>query len=139
MLLDTNVISELMRPEPDPSVLLWFQVRPRESVSLCSVTRFELFAGVMALPVGRRRTSLLKSLGDILDAEFRTPCLPFDRNAAEVCAEIVTHRQRMGAPMDLGDAQIAAIALVNGLPLVSRNVKDFARVPGLEVINPWDA
>ncbi|MDP1822424.1 MAG: type II toxin-antitoxin system VapC family toxin [Archangium sp.] len=138
MLLDTNVVSELFRPDPEPNVLLWFQARARESVFLCAVTRSELLVGVMGLPHGKRRAGLLKSLGDILDAEFRTPCLPFDLNAAELCAELVSHRKRIGKPIAIEDAQIAAIALVHGLPVVTRNVSDFQRLPGLEVINPWE-
>ena len=126
-----------MRAEPEPNVLLWIQAR--ESLYLCAVTHLELWEGVMALPQGNRRTGLLRSLSGILEAEFRTPCLPFDRNAAEICAEIMSHRRRVGAPIQLEDAQIASIALVHGLALVTRNVKDFARIPGLEIINPWDA
>lgn len=139
MLLDTNVVSEIMRRDPDPNVLLWLQARARESLYLCAVTHFELLEGVMALPQGKRRAGLLESLSGILDAEFRTPCLPFDRHAAEICAEIMSHRRRVGARISLEDAQIASIALVHGLPLVTRNVKDFARIPALEVLNPWDA
>lgn len=139
MLIDTNVVSELFRPEPEPNVLLWFQARPRASVFLCAVTRFELLVGVLGLPHGKRRARLLDSLNQILESEFHTPCLPFDLNAAEVCAELVSHRARVGLPIKLEDAQIAAIALVNGLPLATRNVKDFARLPGLEVLNPWAA
>jgi predicted nucleic acid-binding protein len=139
MLLDTNVVSELMRPEPDPNVLLWLQARARQSVFLCAVTHFELLEGVMSLPQGKRRAGLLRSLTDILDAEFRTPCLPFDQRAAEICAEVVSHRSRVGHRIQLEDAQIASIALVHGLAVVTRNVKDFAKIPALEVLNPWDA
>ena len=139
MLLDTNVVSELYRPVPDPNVLRWLQAPERQPFFLCSVTRFELLVGVMALPIGKRRSGLLKSLNHILDTQFMTPCLPFDLNAAEICAELVSHRQRLGAKIATEDAQIASIAIVNGLSLATRNVRDFDRLPGLEVINPWEA
>ena len=138
MLLDTNVVSELCRPVPDPNVLRWLQTYERQPFFLCSVTRFELLVGVMALPNGKRRSGLLKSLNDIIDAQFKTACLPFDLNAAEICAELVNHRKRLGVRIAIEDAQIAATAIASGLPLATRNVRDFERLPGLEVMNPWE-
>ncbi len=131
MILDTNVISELMRPAPAPAVLEWF-LEPRE-LYVTAVTRSELLLGVALLPAGKRRSRLTSVLLEMFDTHFAGRCLSFDSAAADVFAEL----RALRAPISTEDAQIAAIALVHGLPLVTRNVKDFARISGLSLINPW--
>lgn len=135
MILDTNVISELMRPAPAPAVLEWF-LEPRE-LYVTAVTRGELLLGVALLPAGKRRSRLTSVLLEMFDTHFAGRCLSFDSAAADVFAELRAQRARQGDPMSTEDAQIAAIALAHGLPLVTRNVKDFTRISGLSLINPW--
>jgi predicted nucleic acid-binding protein len=134
MLLDTNVISELLRPAPSPAVLSW--LREPRALYLSAVTRTELLLGV-ALPAGRRRTRLDALLHETFDERFAGRCLPFDSAAADFCAFLRAHRLRAGLPISTEDAQLAAIALAQELPLVTRNTRDFRGIPGLEVINPW--
>lgn len=138
MLLDTNVISELLRPAPSAAVMAWFLAN-RAPLYMSAVSRAELLLGAALLPAGRRRRGLEAGLREMFDLRFRARCLPFDAGAADRYAELKGRRTRSGRPISTEDAQIAAIAQFQQLPLVTRNAKDFVHLPGLEVINPWDA
>ncbi len=137
MLVDTNVFSELLRKEPDPQVLLWFSVREPGSLFTCATCRQELLTGLLTLPAGKRRDVLLKETDRLLE-EFQMPCLPYDGLAAALCADVLTLRRRLGVPIHVEDAQIAAVAIANGMPVVTRNVADFSRIPELKIINPFE-
>lgn len=136
IVLDTNVVSELMRSTPDPGVLAWVDGQTARSVAITAVTAAELAVGVTLLPRGKRRAAIGAAV-DRAVAQF-TPRLvwPFDLDAVGRYAEIVVTRTRAGRPIDALEAQIAAICVARGAGLATRNTRDFEGV-GLEVIDPW--
>lgn len=137
ILLDTNVLSELMRPAPDRRVIRWLDVQSERDVWISAITVAEIRLGISLLP-GRRRKSLLMDLAEqVFQEDFTDRCLPFDYDAALAYARVVPERNRQGRPIIVEDAQIAAIALVADLTLVTRNTKDFSGIKGLKLINPW--
>jgi len=136
ILLDTNVLSELMRPVPNARVLSWFQ-QQKLPFHTSSITRAEILLGIALLPAGKRRNALAEAAGSMFAEEFAHRCLPFDDHAAEEYALLVAARHRAGLPISTEDGQIAAIALHHELPLATRNGKDFARIEGLTILNPW--
>lgn len=138
-LLDTNVLSELMREAPAPEVLHWFAAQTPNRLYTCTINQAEILAGIAVLPAGKRRDALARAAQQIFEEEFAGRCLVFDSGSAERFALIIAQRKRMGRPIEAVDAQVAAIALAAHLKLVTRNTKDFAGIDGLEVINPWQA
>jgi len=137
ILLDTNVLSELMRPEPEPNVLHWMDGFDENDVWISAITVSEIRLGIAALPNGKRKTLLLDLTEEMIDQDFSRRCLPFDCDASGKYAAIVSKRKLSGHPITVEDAQIAAIALTAGLTLATRNTKDFVNIDGLEMINPW--
>ncbi|MCH8542319.1 MAG: type II toxin-antitoxin system VapC family toxin [Alcanivorax sp.] len=138
IILDTNVLSELMRPLPDTGVTTWTDRQPQSALFTTTVTQGELLYGVAILPEGERKRALEDTVRQILATHFNTRLLPFDHTAAEAYAHIAASRRRDGNPISQFDAMIAAIAASRGAALATRNVKDFAGC-GIEVINPWEA
>ena len=136
--LDTNVASELMRPEPTPAVAEWIARRDARDVFLTTVSEAELLCGMAILPTGRRRTGLETTMRRWLDHGFGERILSFDSAAARAYADIASMRRRAGRPMGEMDCQIAAICLSLGAVLVTRNERDFQQT-GVSVINPWVA
>jgi len=139
ILLDTNVLSELMRQAPDPRVVRWLDSCPGGEVWVSAVTKAEILLGIRLLPRGRRRDGLADLAGRMFEEDFSGRCLPFDAGAAPRYAEIVATRTRLGSPISVEDAQIAAIARAGGLTLATRNVEDFSGIDGLKVIDPWSS
>jgi hypothetical protein len=137
IILDTNVVSELMRPEPHPAVFAWINSRPKASLHTTTVTQAEVLYGVALLPAGRRRDSLAAAAKAIFSEDFPGRVLPFDA-AAENYAEITAARRRAGSPIEPFDAQIAAIALANNASLATRDTADLADC-GVVIIDPWRA
>lgn len=149
LLLDTNVLSELMRPQPAPSVLAWFarqalappsappSTAPQANFFISSVTQAEILLGIALLPAGKRRAGLAAAADAMFAQDFAGRCLPFDNACSAVYAVLVAQRMALGRPISTEDAQIAAIAVVNGLTLVTRNGRDFDAVADLAVIDPW--
>jgi predicted nucleic acid-binding protein len=137
ILLDTNVLSELMRPLPTPAVVQWLDSWPERDVWISAVTVAEIRLGILLLPADKRQKLLFNLAENMFQEEFADRCLPFDCEAAAAYALIVTQRNRSGRPISVEDAQIAAIAITAGLSLVTRNTRDFSDIDGLEVINPW--
>lgn len=137
-LLDTNVLSELMRPQPDARVLAWFERQQGAVFAVSVITRAEILLGIALLPAGRRRDDLANAAERMFQEDFGGRCLPFDERAADEYAAVVAARTRSGQPVSTEDAQIAAIALTHDLLLLTRNTRDFARIAGLDLINPWD-
>ncbi len=133
-LLDTNVISELTKETPHPSVVAF--LAEQENLWLPSLVIHELEYGVQLLPHGRRRDQLHALLASIVKA-YDDRILPLDRPAAESAARLRAQARRMGRPLDLGDALIAGIAQSNVLTIATRNVGDFDYVE-VAVTNPWD-
>ncbi len=138
ILLDTNVLSELMRREPSPSALAWIDAQPQHDLYISAVTRAEIELGVALLPEGRRKQGLQVAAARAL-AEFHGRCLAFDERAASCYAGLVSHRVRTGRPISVEDAQIAAVALAGGFTLATRNTADFAGIEGLTLIDPFTA
>ena len=136
IVLDTNVISELMRPEPHPAVLAWVAAKPRAMLYTTSINRAEVLFGVASLPTGRRRTAYEAVVAAIFTEELAGRVLPFDGAAAEHYARIVTTRRAAGAPIEGFDALIAATAAAAGFDVATRDVGGFEGC-GLKVINPW--
>jgi predicted nucleic acid-binding protein len=136
IVLDTNVISELMRPRSEPRVIGWADDQAANEVYLTAVTTAELRYGVARMPDGRRRTDLADRLQRAIAEEFASRILSFDDNAAAHYAEIVIDRERRGQPISMADAQIAAICRRHGAGLATRNTKDFAHT-GIDLIDPW--
>ncbi len=138
ILLDTNVLSELMRPKPEPLVLDWFAAQAiRTRFVISAVTQAEILLGIELLPAGKKRSALAEVAHGMFEQEFHGLILPFEGKAAARYAAIVALRSRGGTPISVEDAQIAAIATHHGLPLATRNTKDFAGLPDLALINPW--
>ncbi len=137
-LLDTNVLSELMRAEPAAQVLAWFAGHGARPVYTSSITQAEILTGIALLPDGKRRDALTHTAQAMFSEDFAgARILNFDSAAAEHYALIVASRTRRGRPISTEDAQIAAIALATGLPLLTRNTPDFADISGLTQVNPW--
>jgi len=137
ILLDTNVLSELMRPSPERRVVKWLDARCDSDLWISAVTVAEIRLGLSLLPDGARKTLLLELAKQMFDEDFSERCLPFDCEAALQYGFIVSERTRQGHPISVEDAQIAAIALTSRLVLATRNVKDFTGIKGLRVVDPW--
>ena len=135
-LIDTKVISELMRATPAPSVLNWFSTQDPSTLYLSAVTEAELRTGIAILPAGQRREGLKAALDATLAVDFEGRILPFDTDAAKTYAEIAAGRRSSGRPIPDADCQIAAIARAAGMPVATRNTRDFEGC-GVDVINPW--
>ena len=137
ILLDTNVISELMRAEPAQAVLDWFAKHDAADLFISAVTEAELRTGVAILPEGQRRDRLQLAINGMIDQDFQGRVLPFDSLAAKAYAEIAAQRRASGRPIAEADCQIAAIARATNAPVATRNVKDFDGC-GIRLINPWN-
>jgi toxin FitB len=136
IVLDTNVISEAMRPAPDAAVMAWLRAQPLPEVATTAVSLAEIDYGLCRIPQGRRRKDLEAKLQTFLARGFRDRMLPFDEAAARLYGSIVTIRQGMGRPIDAFDAMIAAIARSRAAAIAARNVADFEGC-GVTVIDPW--
>lgn len=134
--LDTNVVSELMRPKPHPVIASWIAERATSSLFLTAVTEAELRFGLAIMPTGRHREGLASALERMLKTGFANRVLPFDSNAARSYAEIAAARRRVGRPILGADCQIAAIARSQGMAVATRNVRDFEDAE-IEIYDPW--
>lgn len=137
ILLDTNVISELMQPRPDPRVLSWMDSLDPLDVAITAMNEAEILHGLARLPNGRRKQELQASWEAVKADKLIGRIWPFSSEAAHWYGELVSHRERLGLPIDAADAVIAAIALEHGAQLATRNTKDFAALD-LLLINPWN-
>jgi len=136
IILDTNVVSEVLRPIPDNGVLAWLDSLSATEVAITAITAAELSYGVRRLPEGRRRIELSEVIREIITSDFRDRIEPFDVRAADEYAEVVVERERSGQPISKSDAQIAAICRVHDAVLATRNIADFTAT-GIQLINPW--
>jgi toxin FitB len=138
IILDTNVLSELMKPEPSELVLLWISSAPPPSLYTTSITQAEILHGVLLLPSGRRRRAIHDAAVTMFQEDFAGRILAFDEDSALPYAEIASERRRAGRAISHFDAQIAAIARANKASLATRNASDFEGC-GVEIINPWSS
>jgi toxin FitB len=136
IILDTNVISELMRTTPATAVVHWANGRPATSLYLTSITQAEILHGIQLLPRGKRRDTLATAAAAVFEHNFAGRVLPFGSDAAIAYAGIAAARRRAGRPISVFDAQIAAIARAHDADLATRNVDDFEGC-GVDVIDPW--
>jgi predicted nucleic acid-binding protein len=136
IILDTNVISELMRPKPFPHVVAWVAKHAATELATTSITEAEILYGIAILKKSKRRDGLLAASEAMFAEDFAGRIFAFDSDAARVFSHIAAHRRALGRPISHPDAQIAAIAHTRGAKLATRNVEDFAEC-GLEVVNPW--
>lgn len=136
IVLDTNVVSELMRAKPDARVMAWFEQQPAAGLFTTSLTQAEIFYGLALLPDGQRRQALMAAARLMFDEDFIGRILPFDVEAASVYPEIAAGRRQIGKPISQFDAQIAAIVRSRGARLASRNMRDFSDC-GITVADPW--
>jgi hypothetical protein len=136
IVLDTNVVSELMRPAPEPGVLTWLNAQATQELWLNSVVVSELLYGVARLSEVARKRQLAQTVSSMLEEDFNGRVLPFDLESAVIYAELVATQERQGQALPAADAQIAAICLAHGAVLATRNVKHFAGL-GLSLLNPW--
>ncbi|MDQ6752219.1 MAG: type II toxin-antitoxin system VapC family toxin [Actinomycetota bacterium] len=137
IIVDTNVVSELMKPSPSSTVVDWVRNHGARELYTTSITLAEIRYGIERLDAGRRK-DLFKSTAEEIFAAFDDFVLPFDRAAAIRYATIVSGRDHAGLPIDGFDAQIAAICVTNEAVLATRHVKDF-RDTGIEITNPWQS
>jgi hypothetical protein len=136
ILLDTNVISEMMRVRPNPAVLAWLDKQPQEELWTASVVLAELLSGIEIMPAGRKQKAPREAVEEMIAVDFRGQVLNFDLRAARQYGQILSQRRKIGRPIREFDAQIAAIANVHGAILATQNVNDFDAC-GLTLIDPW--
>jgi predicted nucleic acid-binding protein len=138
ILLDTNVVSALMRPDPETLVVKWLNGQPRSSIWITSITVMELRYGLQAMPVGRRREAMLQLLEKLLAEKIEGRIAPFDTTAAQQAGDLMALRKAKGHLGDSRDTMIAGIALSTHATLATRNTAHFADL-SVPVINPWTA
>jgi len=136
ILLDTCVVSEPLKPRPEPRVLNWLDDQAAESLYLSTVSLAELLAGVSALPTGRRRSALSEELSRVIDRLFAGRILAFDQVAADQFPAIVTSARKRGFTISFADAQIAAIAAAHAFAIATRDTAPFLAA-GVPIIDPW--
>ncbi|CAN5131631.1 type II toxin-antitoxin system VapC family toxin [soil metagenome] len=137
IVLDTNVVSEVFKRNPEPHVVAWLDRQYVADVFISAITAAELLRGVAEMPVGRRRSELSATIAETLETDFAERILPFSVSCAVLFAQIHERRIRVGRPIHLADALIAATALNAGADLLAtRNVRDFEQT-GMKVFNPW--
>ena len=136
IILDTNVVSELLRPAPALQVEAWLSAQDGATVYFTSIGEAELRHGVAILPAGRRRTQLGAAIDAMLDEDFRDRILPFDRDASRSYAAIAAERRAAGRPISQFDCQIAAIARAHGATVATRNINDYEGCR-VKLIDPW--
>jgi toxin FitB len=134
ILLDTNVISELMRAEPNPAVERWFLMN-EEICRICTIAIGEIAFGIAKLEAGEKKSKLLGQLAE-WRVRFAQRTLSFDITAALIYGDILANARTFGRPMSLPDAQIAAIAGASDFELCTRNTSDFSTT-NIRLINPW--
>lgn len=137
IVVDTNVISEVMRPQPSRAVLNWLNEQDSNQLFITTVTLAEISYGLRILPKGQRRWQLQNHFEQFIAQAFEQRVLDFTVSAARSYAEIMGHRKEIGRPMSLPDGQIASIAHAHGFAVATRNIKDFEDC-GLELFNPFE-
>jgi predicted nucleic acid-binding protein len=136
IILDTNVISEMMKPSPSNNVIEWMASQPESALFTTTLTLAEVLYGLELLPAGKRRSSLSEATEIMFEQTFEGRVLDFDEDAARVFPTIMARRGRIGKPMGEMDAQIAAIARSRGAAVATRNTRDFIEC-GVNLIDPW--
>lgn len=136
IILDTNVLSESLKPVPSPTVLLWLAAQEPTSVFITAMTQAEVLYGVERLKPGKRRNQLLAAVEKIFAEALEGRILPFDEDAARAFARVVAGREALGKPISQFDAMIAAVARSHRAAVATRNTGDFEHC-GVRIVNPW--
>jgi predicted nucleic acid-binding protein len=136
IVVDTNVLSELLRRSPDRRVLTWFNEMPLESVWTSAITVFEIRSGLEVMSGGKRRRELETEFAKVLEEDLEDRVLPFDHAAANAAGAIAARQRRAGRPVEIRDVQIAGIVIVRKATLATRNVRHFEDV-GVTLVDPW--
>lgn len=136
ILLDTNVLSELMRAKPDPQVLAWVDAQPASELVICSITVAEILYGIARMPDGKRKQGLLDLASAMFDEDFAGNILPFDADAAVHYAELAAESEARGRAVEMADVQIAAIGRLHDAVIATRNIRHFEPL-GVELVDPW--
>ncbi len=136
MLLDTNILSEMMKVKSEPRLIAFLDKQPQERLFISTITQAEIELGIALLPKGKRKTGLATIAQQVLQI-FATRNLVFGSEAASVYGQLVAEQSKKGRTISVEDAQIAAIALVHDMTVITRNTKDFDNILGLRVLNPW--
>jgi predicted nucleic acid-binding protein len=137
LLLDTNILSEIMRPEPDRKVADWIVRQPSDELFTAAICQAEILSGLAITPAGRRRAQLEQAARAMFDDDFEGRILPFDTEAASSFAELFTARRKAGRPGGTIDLMLTAIARVRGASVVTRTVAHF-KGAGVAIVNPWN-
>jgi predicted nucleic acid-binding protein len=137
IIVDTNLVSEMMRAVPSESVRRWFDTKPGVELYTTSITQAEVLFGIERMPQGKRRESFASDAAHLFEDLFESRVLAFDSAAARHFAIVLAEKRRLGFAMSEMDAQIAAIAISSGAALATRNTRDFENC-GLKLINPWN-
>jgi predicted nucleic acid-binding protein len=138
ILLDTKVLSALMRHEADPLVVAWLDRQPPQSIWTTAITVFEIRFGLEILAHGRRRRQLEEAFARALEEDFEGRVLPFDQPAALIAGAIAAEQRRQGRSVEIRDVQIAGIAAARKAVLATRNIRHFEGI-GVTLIDPWKA
>ena len=138
IILDTNVLSALMRRTPDPEVVAWLDDQPRSSIWISTISVLEIRYGLQILPVGRRRSLLTQAFETVLLDKIEQRIAPFDTAAALQAGDLTASRHRKGRPGDLRDTMLAGIVVAHHATLATGNTRHFEDLP-VKVVNPWGA
>jgi len=136
IILDTNVLSELMRNRPSPKVTTWFHERPLIDLYTTTITKAEIFYGIELLEHGTRRQRLLMAAEALFDIDLKDRVIGFESDAARIFSQIAAHRRLQGKPISHADGQIAAIVQLHSATLATRDLADFSDC-GIDVVDPW--
>lgn len=137
IILDTNIISAVMKPKPESAVISWLDGLNKKSVYLTSITIFEIRFGLHSMNYGKKRDGLSQAFDKMLKDVFKNRILDFDIKSADIAGKISAEQKKKGKTPDVRDTQIAAIAIANNAILVTRNIKDFQH-KGLNLVNPYE-
>ena len=137
IILDTNVVSELIRLNPNSIVLNWVNSKPIDELGITAITVSEILYGIGKLPVGRRKQILFSKAESMFEEDFNERIFPFDELAAVEYSILVLRREKLGLPISMADALIASISISENYSLATRNIKDFKNT-GVWLINPWN-
>ncbi len=137
ILLDTNILSEPMRPSPNKGVISWLDQQIVTDLFICAITKAEIELGIALLSESKRKQSLFAAAQEIFNS-FSDRCLAFGATEASIYAEIIAATRKKGITMSIEDALIAAVAVSNNFTLATRNIKDFESITALPLINPFN-
>jgi predicted nucleic acid-binding protein len=138
IILDSNIVSALMREEPDPVIIAWLDLQRRDLLWTTAITVLEIRYGLAVMPAGQRRNQRSAAFGQVIVEDLENRILPFDQAAAEEAAALMASRQRAGRSVELRDTMIAGIALAQRATLATRNVRHFDDLT-VPVMDPWHA